>query len=93
MRRSVRTILNRSYILEHLIEAGKVAIIGGKHDLATGQVTFYEDTWVHDEASIRAVTGRLPLKAVITAPAAEVPRAKGAPADVAVANSAASAAQ
>ncbi len=36
VRRSVRTIVNRSYILEHLIEAGKVAVIGAKHDLATG---------------------------------------------------------
>jgi carbonic anhydrase len=75
VRRSVRTVLNRSYIHEHLIEAGKVAIIGGKHDLATGQVTFYEDTWVHDEASIRAVTGRVPLRANGVEPAPA--RAKG----------------
>jgi carbonic anhydrase len=93
VRRSVRTILNRSYILEHLIGAGKVALIGGKHDLATGQVTFYEDTWVHDEASIRAVTGRLPLKTVAAAPAAEAPPAQATAAEVAVANSAAPAAQ
>jgi carbonic anhydrase len=59
VRRSVRTILNRSYILERLIEAGKVAIIGGKHDLASGQVTFFDDTWVHDELSLRAYTGRI----------------------------------
>jgi carbonic anhydrase len=58
IRRSVRTILNRSYILEHLIEAGKVAIIGGKHDLSSGAVTFFDDTWVYDEPSMRAVTGR-----------------------------------
>jgi carbonic anhydrase len=63
VRRSVRTILNRSYILEHLIEAGKVALIGGMHDLASGMVTFFEDTWVHDEASIHAMTGRVPLRA------------------------------
>ena len=58
VRRSVRTIVNRSYILEHLIESGKVAIIGAKHDLATGAVTFFDDTWVHDEASMRRITGR-----------------------------------
>jgi carbonic anhydrase len=63
VRRSVRTILNRSYILEHLIEAGKVAIIGAKHDLASGQVQFFPDTWVHDEASLRAFTGRAPAVA------------------------------
>lgn len=58
VRRSVRTIVNRSYILERLIEAGKVAIIGAKHDLTSGAVTFFDDTWVHDEASMRKITGR-----------------------------------
>lgn len=58
VRRSVRTIVSRSYILEHLIAAGKVALIGAKHDLATGQVTFFDDTWVHDEASLQRVSGR-----------------------------------
>jgi len=58
VRRSVRTIVNRSYILEHLIESGKVAIIGAKHDLNSGAVTFFDDTWVHDEASMRKITGR-----------------------------------
>lgn len=58
VRRSVRTIVNRSYILEHLIESGKVAIIGAKHDLSSGTVTFFDDTWVHDEASMRKISGR-----------------------------------
>ena len=58
IKRSVRSIVSRSYILEHLIEAGKVAIIGAKHDLASGQVEFFPDAWVHDEASLRAFTGR-----------------------------------
>lgn len=54
IRRSVRTIINRSYILERLIEDGQVAIIGGKHNLATGQVEFFEDTWVSDRTSMEA---------------------------------------
>ncbi len=58
VRRSVRTIVNRSYILEQLIEDGQVAVIGARHDLASGRVDFLPDTWVHDEASLRAVTGR-----------------------------------
>ncbi len=58
VRRSVRTIVNRSYILEHLVEAGKVAIIGAKHDLESGTVTFFDDTWVHDTDSMAAITGR-----------------------------------
>jgi len=60
VRRSVRSIISRSYILEHAIEAGKAAIIGAKHDLATGLVTFFDDTWVHDEASMHRLSGRAP---------------------------------
>jgi carbonic anhydrase len=84
VRRSVRTILNRSYILEQLIEGGQVAIIGGKHDLASGRVTFLDDTWVHDEASMRAYTGRMPqgmAKAKAVARGAKAPVA-AAPAAV-----------
>lgn len=68
IRRSVRTIVNRSYILEHLIEAGKVAIIGAKHDLASGSVTFFDDSWVHDEASLKAMSGRTPAAPPPTRP-------------------------
>jgi carbonic anhydrase len=78
VRRSVRTILNRSYILEQLIEGGQVAIIAGKHDLASGRVTFLDDTWVHDEASMRAYTGRMPqgmVKAKAVARGAKAPAA------------------
>jgi carbonic anhydrase len=66
VRRSVRTIVNRSYILERLIESGKVAIIGAKHDLTTGAVTFFDDTWVHDEASMRQITGRAAVNSAST---------------------------
>lgn len=55
IRRSVRTVVNRSYILEHLIDRGQVAIIGAKHDLASGQVEFFDDTWVTGRASLEAL--------------------------------------
>jgi carbonic anhydrase len=55
VRRSVRTIINRSYILEHMIAAGKIGIIGAKHNLASGEVTFFDDTWVHDKTSMQRV--------------------------------------
>jgi carbonic anhydrase len=42
VRRSVKTIV-------------KLAIIGAKHDLATGQVQFFEDTWIADLESLQAV--------------------------------------
>lgn len=57
VRRSVRSIVNRSPILERMIAAGKVGIIGAKHDLASGEVTFFDDTWVHDQASMQMIAG------------------------------------
>lgn len=59
VRRSVRTIINRSIILEDLISAGEVAIIGGMHDLETGVVTFFDDTYVSDQASLKAYARRV----------------------------------
>ena len=57
VRRSVRSIVNRSPILERMIAAGKVSIIGAKHDLASGEVTFFDDTWLHDQASMQMIAG------------------------------------
>jgi len=55
VRRSVKTIVNRSLILEQLIEDGKLAVIGAKHDLASGKVQFFEDTWIADRESLQIV--------------------------------------
>lgn len=46
VRHSVRSIINRSYILEQMLEKGEIAIIGGKHHLDTGIVEFFDDTHV-----------------------------------------------
>jgi carbonic anhydrase len=46
VKRSVSSIINRSVILEQMIEKGEIAIIGGKHHLDTGKVEFFEDTLV-----------------------------------------------
>jgi carbonic anhydrase len=56
VRRSVRSIVSRSHILEQLIKDGKIAIIGAKHDLASGEITFFDDTHVHDAGSLQAYT-------------------------------------
>ncbi|PAW90269.1 MAG: carbonic anhydrase [Pedosphaera sp. Tous-C6FEB] len=58
VRRSVRSIINRSVILEQLIESGNAAIIGAKHDLASGNVEFFEDTWAFDRTSLASLTGQ-----------------------------------
>lgn len=65
VRRAVQSIVNRSYILEQMIESGKVAIVGGKHRLDTGEVTFFEDTWVSSLGEINSkVTYRVPPRRV-----------------------------
>jgi len=43
-KRTVHAIMERSPILKAMIETGEVGIIGGNHDLATGEVSFYDDT-------------------------------------------------
>lgn len=45
IRRNVEAIRQRSPILKEMVEQGECGIIGGCHDIATGEVTFYEDTW------------------------------------------------
>jgi len=52
VKRSVKSIINRSYILEQMIERGEIAIIGGKHNLETGLVEFLDDTWIQNIKSI-----------------------------------------
>ncbi|MEJ7740713.1 MAG: carbonic anhydrase family protein [Chitinophagaceae bacterium] len=44
VKRTVKAIMERSTILKEMIEAGQIGIIGGTHDITTGEVTFYQDT-------------------------------------------------
>lgn len=53
VRRSVKSIVSRSFILEQMIEKGEIAIIGGMHNLETGAVEFYEDTLIAESSSLR----------------------------------------
>lgn len=52
IRRSVKAIINRSYILEQMVEKGEIAIIGAKHYLDTGLVEFYEDTCITNRKDV-----------------------------------------
>lgn len=44
VKRTVKSIMERSPILKEMIESGQVGIVGGTHDISTGIVNFYEDT-------------------------------------------------
>lgn len=46
VRRSVNAIVERSSVIRELLEAGTVGLIGAKHDLESGEVTFYDDTFL-----------------------------------------------
>ena len=54
VKRSVKMIVDRSYILEHMIEKGEIAIIGAKQNLETGVVEFYEDSMISGKSDVRA---------------------------------------
>jgi carbonic anhydrase len=43
VRKAVATIMDQSPILKEMIDAGEIGIVGGLHDIATGEVHFYDD--------------------------------------------------
>lgn len=43
VKRSVNSVIERSFILEQMIENGQIGIVGGMHNIETGEVTFYDD--------------------------------------------------
>lgn len=50
VKRNVKNIIERSFILEQMIENGQIGIVGAMHNIETGEVTFYEDSqYIKDE--------------------------------------------
>jgi carbonic anhydrase len=43
VKRTVQSILQRSPILKEMIEKGEIGIVGGTHDIKTGQVDFFDE--------------------------------------------------
>lgn len=44
VKRTVKSILERSPILKEMITSGQIGIAGGSHNISTGEVTFYPET-------------------------------------------------
>jgi carbonic anhydrase len=44
VQKTVNAVMQRSTILKELIDKGVCGIIGGNHDISTGEVSFYQDT-------------------------------------------------
>jgi carbonic anhydrase len=52
VKRNVKNIIERSFVLEQMIENGEIGIIGAMHNIETGEVSFYDDvTFINDEQS------------------------------------------
>jgi carbonic anhydrase len=44
VKRTIKSIVGRSPILKEMMEKGEIALVGGIHDISTGEVIFDEDT-------------------------------------------------
>nr|WP_315225062.1 carbonic anhydrase family protein [uncultured Flavobacterium sp.] len=44
VKRNVKSIMERSPILKEMIENGEIGIVGGSHDITTGEVIFFSET-------------------------------------------------
>lgn len=44
VKRTVKSITERSSILKEMIESGQIGTVGGTHDISTGEVKFYPET-------------------------------------------------
>lgn len=60
VKRSVKSIVERSFILEQMIENGEIGVVGAMHNIETGKVTFYNDvTYIKDEKNPKFSTAEL----------------------------------
>jgi carbonic anhydrase len=46
VKRTVHAIMERSPILKEMIQSGAIGIVGGTHEITSGNVYFYEDTLI-----------------------------------------------
>jgi len=50
VKRSVKNIIERSFILEQMVENGEIGVIGSMYNIETGKVEFYKDVeFIKDE--------------------------------------------
>lgn len=50
VKRSVKSIIERSFILEQMVENGEIGVIGAMYNIESGEVEFYDDVlYIRDE--------------------------------------------
>lgn len=60
VKRSVKSIIQRSYILEQMLEEGKIGIVGAMYNIDTGKVQFYKDVeYIKDEQNPKFSVAKL----------------------------------
>ncbi len=52
VKRTVKSIVERSPILKEMLEKGEIGLVGGIHDINNGKVTLYQDTLTINPASM-----------------------------------------
>jgi carbonic anhydrase len=52
VRRTVKSIIERSFIIEQMVESGEIGVVGAMYNIDTGKVEFYPGTsYIKDELS------------------------------------------
>lgn len=52
VRRTVKSIIERSYIIEQMVENGEIGVVGAMYNIETGKVDFYNDAeYIKDEVN------------------------------------------
>ncbi len=50
VRRTVKSIIERSFIIEQMVENGEIGVVGAMYNIETGKVDFYDDVeYIKDE--------------------------------------------
>jgi carbonic anhydrase len=50
VRRSVKSVIERSFIIEQMVEGGAIGVVGAMYDVETGKVEFYPDVeYIRDD--------------------------------------------
>jgi len=53
VRRTVKNVIERSFIIEQMVENGEIGVVGAMYDVETGKVEFYDDVmYIKDEQNI-----------------------------------------
>lgn len=60
VKRNVKNIIERSFILEQMVESGDIGVVGAMYNIETGEVEFYEDVmYIRDDENVEFTVASL----------------------------------